>query len=194
MTHVAKLIFTVKKNATMAHTSFTQPTWFAVYTHPRAERKVYNKVVQMGLQAYLPVQKVVHQWSDRKKEVEVPLFTSYVFIKTTVQARFDVFLIQGLMWFVSCEGIPVAIPESEIEGIRKLLALGTPVCLEAYRYKAGDKVKITSGHFAGLEGYVTRQDGKDRLLIQVEALKQGISVGIPMHAVTGLAPLGAAVA
>jgi transcription antitermination factor NusG len=178
----------------MTHASFTQPSWFAVYTHPRAERKVYNKVVQMGLQAYLPVQKVVHQWSDRKKEVEVPLFASYVFVKTTVQARFDLFFIQGLMWFVSCEGIPVAIPESEIEGVRKLLALGISVCPEAYRYKAGDKVKISSGQFAGVEGYVIRQDGKDRLFIQVEALKQAISVGIPLHAVTGIAPLGAAVA
>ena len=59
----------------------TKPHWFAVYTKSRNEKKVYERLIDEGYEAYLPLQKRLKQWSDRKKWVEEPLLRSYVFVK-----------------------------------------------------------------------------------------------------------------
>jgi len=163
------------------------PNWYAVYTQPRAEKKVHGKLAQIGLEAFLPVRSVVRQWSDRVKRIEEPLFTNYVFVKTTLEKRFEVLVVSGLVRFISFEGLPVPIRESEIETIRRVLAQCPDVHNETYRHKAGDRVKIDQGDFAGVEGYVVRRNGQAKLVVQIEALQQAISVELPAGCVSALA-------
>ena len=56
--------------------------WFALYTRPKAEKKVEERLSLAGFDSFLPLQTVIKQWSDRKKKVEIPLINSYVFVKT----------------------------------------------------------------------------------------------------------------
>ena len=57
--------------------------WYAVYTRPRAEKKVADALTKKKIENFSPINKVIRQWSDRKKIVYEPLFTSYVFIKVS---------------------------------------------------------------------------------------------------------------
>ena len=156
------------------------PEWYAVYTYPNVEKKVHEKITEMGVETYLPLQKVVKQWSDRKKSVSLPLFPNYVFVKTTPQRRFDLFRIKGLVRFVAFEGKPVSIPEQEIEMIRKMVGqVGVAFTSSSTTGRVGERVKIIQGQFAGTEGLIVRETGrKSRLVVQIKALKQTVSIDV----------------
>ena len=70
--------------------------WNVLYTTPRAEKKVYNRLVEMDIETYLPLYKTIRQWSDRKKKVEVPLFNSYIFVRSSEKQRFEILSVYGV--------------------------------------------------------------------------------------------------
>jgi transcription antitermination factor NusG len=161
-----------------------EPKWYAVYTYPNAERKVQGKVKEMGVEAFLPMQTVVRQWSDRKKKLEVPVFPGYVFVKTSLVDRFGLLRIKELVRFISFGDTPVAIPDREIETVRKVVARNVEVSQEPFEGRVGEKVQITGGQFEGAVGVLVNRKGRNRLVIQLEALQQAISVEVTSDCVT----------
>jgi transcription antitermination factor NusG len=161
----------------------TQVNWYAAYTYPRAEMKVYNKLKGMGVETFFPLQKLVRQWSDRKKTIDWPLFPNYVFVRTTAVRSFELCRIPELVRFVSFDNAPVSIPEKDIEGIKKMLLAGSEVYKEDFNYKEGERVRVTTGYFTGSEGLLIKVNGQKRLVIQLEALRQAISVEVSVSAV-----------
>lgn len=137
----------------------------------------------MGVESFLPTQNVIKIWSDRKKKVEEPLFPNYVFVKTSAQERFDLFAVPGLVRFIAQEGRPVEIPDQDIENIKCMLSSDGKLTCHSYSGKIGSKVLIKNGQFAGIEGVVQKQNGMKRLTIQIEALRQVVSVDIPSGSV-----------
>ena len=77
--------------------------WYAIYTRPRAEKQVCQRLVEQGIEAYLPIRKTMRQWSDRKKMVEVPLFTSYVFVHIDRRFYDDVVRTHGVVKYITFE-------------------------------------------------------------------------------------------
>lgn len=159
-----------------------QLNWYVAYTYPKAERKVQRKVEDIGVESYLPMSKVVRQWSDRKKKLEMPVFPNYIFIRATPHERYQALNIRELVRFVSFEGTPVTISDKEIESIKTVLTMNTEVSNERF-HRVGTKVQITSGGFAGATGVLLRKEGKQRLLVQLEALQQAFSVSLPADCV-----------
>jgi transcription antitermination factor NusG len=156
-----------------------EPKWYVVYTRPKSERKVAASIAEMGIESYLPTHKVVRQWSDRKKKMDVPLFSNYVFVKVDDIKRRLLFSINELLKFVSIEGKPVVIRENEILTIKKILS-GDFVDISTEEYfQKGMKVRIAHGQFAGLEGLIIEKCNKSRLMIRIEVLMKAFSFVIP---------------
>lgn len=151
--------------------------WHVVYTRQKSERKVALSISDLGIESYLPLHKVVRQWSDRKKKMEVPLFPNYVFVKVNEVKRAHLFSIKELVRFVSIERKPVVIQEKEISAIRKVLAEDVNVCAGEY-FQDGTHVRIARGQLAGLEGIVVKQNSKFRLLIKINGLMKAFSVNV----------------
>src|SRR5512139_3690121 len=80
------------------------PKWYAIYTNPRAEKQVRDRLMEAGVQVFLPLQKTYRIWSDRKKLVEVPLLSSYVFVKVTPLEFPKVYQSSGVVRFITFEG------------------------------------------------------------------------------------------
>ncbi|NTV84857.1 MAG: UpxY family transcription antiterminator, partial [Bacteroidales bacterium] len=95
--------------------------WFAVYTNPRTEKKAHAELISKGIDAYLPLQRTLKQWSDRKKWVEEPLFRSYIFVNITKSQYFDVLNTTGIVRYITFEGKAVPIPPRQIDAIRYYL-------------------------------------------------------------------------
>src|ERR1700712_1249639 len=95
--------------------------WYAVYTKPRWEKKVYALMTERGITAYCPLNKVRRKWSDRVKTVEEPLFSSYVFVQAEDDGLTNVRMVGGVVNFVYWQGKPAVIPEREILTIKKFL-------------------------------------------------------------------------
>ena len=128
--------------------------WFALYTRARWEKKVSEILTRKKFENYCPINKVVRQWSDRKKIVHEPLFTSYVFVRVS---EFDIARlrqIQGVVNFVYWLGKPAVVRDSEIDTIKNFLAGHVNIRLEKTPINANDKVRVLSGPLMELEGEV----------------------------------------
>src|SRR5579875_3926250 len=99
----------------------TDLNWHAVYTKPRWEKKVAALLTEKNIVNYCPLNKVRHQWCDRKKIVWEPLFTSYVFVRVAASNLLSVRQTDGVLNFVHWRSKPAVIKDEEIELIRQFL-------------------------------------------------------------------------
>lgn len=128
--------------------------WYAVYTKSRWEKKVADQLTKLNIENYCPLNRVLKQWSDRKKVVEEPLFTSYVFVKITERQMTQVRMTLGVVNFVYWLGKPAVISPVEIQTIQEFLIQYLNVRLEPILLHVRDTIKILSGPFTEMQGDV----------------------------------------
>jgi len=128
--------------------------WYAVYTRPRWEKKVAEILTQKQIENYCPLNRVVRQWSDRKKIVLEPLFTSYVFVKVTQQQYSEIRKVTGIINFVYWLNKPAIIRNEEIDNIRDFLNEYTNVQIQKAPVNINDSVKVIKGPLMDYEGNV----------------------------------------
>jgi transcriptional antiterminator NusG len=133
----------------------TGKNWYAVYTRPKWEKKVAELLTRKKVENYCPLYKSVKQWSDRKKTIFEPLFTSYVFVHLDEKEHIPVVQTEGVLNFIYWLGKPAVIKNVEIDAIRTFLLENQDVKLEQIDVNVHDKVKIIAGPFNRWEGDVT---------------------------------------
>lgn len=141
--------------------------WYAVYTYPNAERKVRDLAEGMGIESFLPLRRVVVQWNDRQKTVEVPLFPNYVFVKTSLDNKFALLGIKELVRFIAFGDAPVALRDGEMEAVRKIAGGSPEIQHERCHYPQWQQVRAGSRQFAGTEGVIVRNTANKRLAVQI---------------------------
>jgi len=129
--------------------------WYAVYTRPKWEKKVSELLSRKKIENYCPLYKSVRQWSDRKKTIMEPLFTSYVFVNVGENDHLPVKQTDGILNFVYWLGKTAVIKNEEIDVIRQFLSENEHVKLEQIEVNVNDRVKIVNGPFKYWEGSVT---------------------------------------
>lgn len=155
------------------------PKWFAVYTKPRNEKKVFERLVEKGIETFLPLQKRLKQWSDRKKMVDEPLFRSYIFVHITPKQYFDVLNTMGVVRYVTFERKAVAIPEKQIEQIKQLLVQDIEIeAVEGY-IEPGTKVEVRFGSLQGVEGELVEHAGRKKVVIRIDHISHSLLVTLP---------------
>ena len=97
--------------------------WYALYTKSRTEKKTGQELVSKGIETFLPLEKILKEWSDRKKWVEEPLFRSYIFVHINKAEHFKVLNASGIVRFITFEGKAVPIPDLQIEAIKQFINL-----------------------------------------------------------------------
>lgn len=152
--------------------------WYAAYTRPRWEKKVASLLEEKNIENYLPLQKILKQWSDRKKWVREPLFRSYVFVCIGKEEYLAAIRTPGIVNFVSFEGKAVSIPQVQIEAIRTFIATGEDLVPETANMKPGDRVEVIRGPLKGLEGRLTGVSEK-RVRVMIEGIRQSLHLKIP---------------
>jgi transcriptional antiterminator RfaH len=153
--------------------------WYALYTRPRAEKAVHCRLLEDGVESFLPLQKTYVKWSDRKKLVEKPLLPSYIFVKTTRKNFPAIYKINGVVKFISFEGQPVSIPQKQIDNLRLLINSDAEIEVSSEKFATGDNVEVISGALAGLTGELIRIGSKNRVVIRIDRLDQNLIVKIP---------------
>ncbi|MGQ9621031.1 MAG: UpxY family transcription antiterminator [Bacteroidales bacterium] len=153
--------------------------WYAVYTKPRTEKKVFSRLGEAGVEVFLPLMKTLMQWSDRKKFVEKPLLSSYVFVRTRPKFFPVVYHTTGVVRLVTFEGRPVAIPQYQIDNLRLLINSDAEIKISTEKYEKGDMVEITSGSLKGLRGELVRTGSGKRLVIRIDRIEKNIIVSVP---------------
>ena len=128
--------------------------WYAVYTKPRWEKKVTDLLNLTGIECYCPLNKVVRQWSDRKKVLHEPLIKSYVFVHVSENKIREVKEVDGIINLVHWLGVPAVIKDQEIEAIRAFLNEHSNVKLDKMAIGVNDAVRVSKGFLQDREGTV----------------------------------------
>jgi transcription antitermination factor NusG len=144
--------------------------WNVIYTQARAEKRVYDRLLEENIEAYLPLYTTLRQWKDRKKKIELPLFNSYVFVRVNEKERLKALEIYGVVKFVYYLKKPAIVRPKEITAIKRFLNKSEGLRI---RVVIGENVEIASGPMEGVYGKVIRI-GKEKIVLQIEQLNMSL--------------------
>ena len=147
--------------------------WIAIYTRSRHECTVARQLQKMGFEVYVPMRREPHQWSDRKRFVNVPLIPSYVFTKIPLNLYYCIYDAYGIVRIIMFNGRIAIIKEEEIELLRMVENCREAVVITDKNFRKGDEVEIVKGKFTGESGKILseRNNGKVGILIEEIGIK-----------------------
>ncbi|MGC4021905.1 MAG: UpxY family transcription antiterminator [Cyclobacteriaceae bacterium] len=135
--------------------------------------------MERGYEVFLPLQKVVRQWSDRKKKIETPLFNSYIFVLETEDKIQEILQAPGISWNLRYNDRPAVLRDEELKTIKRFLESG--LLLETGPFQImnqGDSVEVIDGQLKGLKGNILRSSSGNKLIVALEAIQQNIMIDI----------------
>jgi len=149
--------------------------WFALRVHTRKEAFVATQLQGQGVECFLPMYKSVRKWSDRMKEVQQPLFPSYLFSRFNYQNRRPVIMTPGVLQVLGNGSTALPIPDGEISAIQAAVASG--LSHQPWPYvEVGERVRVLYGSLTGLEGILINFKGSNRVVLSVNLLRRSVAV------------------
>ena len=151
--------------------------WYAAYTHAQHESAASQQMGSRGLEVFLPSIERERRWKDRFVRLSTPLFPGYVFVRMQLCDRLRVLSVPSVARLVTFNGRPAAIPDSEIESVRRCLISGFGVQSRPF-LDIGTRVRIRGGTLKGVEGIVSRSLDGYKLLVSIELVRQSIALDV----------------
>jgi len=155
----------------------SSPCWYAIRVKSKRERVVTACLEYRGLEPFLPLYRARHQWSDRTKDVELPLFSGYVFCRLDARFRLPVLTIPGVLKFVDINKTPVPVDDSEITSLKAIASSGYAAAPWPY-LEAGKRVRIEHGVLKDLEGFIIVVKNRWRVIVSVTLLRRSVAVEV----------------
>jgi Transcription antiterminator len=164
-----------------------QYSWHAVYVKSRAEKKALSDLQIKGIEAFLPLQRKLRQWSDRKKWVDMPLISGYLFVKVS-RKEYDLALQSNhIVTYVRFEGEAAVIPEKQIEYLKLLLKQNNlEIEITREKLEPGQTVEVIAGPLIGLRGKLIKRNGKNTVAIELENIGHSALVEISVEDLTAI--------
>jgi transcription antitermination factor NusG len=167
--------------------SLATPEWFAIRTRPRHEKAVVRQLESSRVDVFLPMCTEVRNWSDRRKEINFPLFPGYVFVQipNLSHTRLLIFQARGVIGFVGPNNKATPIPAQQIETIRSLLQAQVDIRPHPY-LNVGQRIRIRNGALQGLEGVLVRVASDHSLVVSVDLIHKSVAIRLEGYDVASL--------
>jgi transcriptional antiterminator RfaH len=144
-----------------------EPRWFAVYLKYKREKMVRDRLVEKGIEIYLPLKNYIRHYTRKIRRVELPLISCYIFTKITKKEYLTVLKTKDVVTFVKLSKSLFAIPEKEIMLLKRIMGEGLEIEVEPNSYQPGDKVEIIGGNLTGIRGTLLEKDNNKNFLIEL---------------------------
>lgn len=152
--------------------------WFALYTKSRSEKKVNQELINKGIDCYLPLEKKLKLWSDRKKWIEEPFIRSYIFVNIEESNLQKALNTPGVVTVIRFSGKPAPVREEQIKTIQSILSSSEKYELSTEKFEPKEKVEVTQGSLKGLVGEMVHHLNKYKVLVRIESINQNILIKI----------------
>ena len=156
------------------------PHWYALRTKSRHEKLVRDQLDKQGIEPLLPTVKKLSQWKDRKKEIEVPLFSGYCFVRFGQEGKLPVQKVSGVVEIVGSGSRPEPIPDEEIQALKTLMSSVLPYDPHPYLHE-GMAVEVVRGPLQGVHGMLLRKEKRHRLVLGIRLIQQAAAVEIDVN-------------
>jgi transcription termination/antitermination protein NusG len=168
---------TVTQPCTRLMVGTADPQWYAAYTSANHEQRVAKQLGVRLVEHFVPLYESLRRWKDRKVRLQRPLFPGYVFVRLALRERLRVLQVPGVVRLVGFNGMPCALPDSEIEALKSGLASGARV--EPHLFQTvGRRVRVKAGPLEGLQGIVVRRKNRVRLIISLDLIQRAAAVEV----------------
>lgn len=153
--------------------------WYAIYTKSRTEKKVKDELEYNNIECFLPLQKKLRKWHDRKKWVDMPLLSGYCFVYIS-RAEYDkVLQLHNVVCYVTFEGKAAVIPNNQIDALKKMLQQSDfEVSVSHENFEPGKKVEILEGSLIGLQGELVETRGKNKFILRLPEINSTFTVEV----------------
>ena len=153
--------------------------WYAVHTVARHEKQISAQLEEKRVCTFLPLLNQIHRWSDRRRKVEVPMFSCYAFVRMAqiVEERLKVLRTPGVLGFVGSERQGTPIPDEQIESLRTAIRENIP-CFPYPFIREGRRVRLRGGSLDGVEGILVRQGADQSLVVSMELLRRSVAIRV----------------
>ena len=163
--------------------------WHVVYTRSRAEKKVKDELAFKNIECFLPVQKKLRQWKDRKKWVDMPLISGYCFVNISRKEYDEVLQTDNVVCYVTFEGKAAIIPEQQINGLKQMLKQNDfEIEVSHEKFQPGKKVEIIEGPLVGIKGELVSVRGKNKFILRIEQINSSFTIEIQATRLSFLPP------
>jgi transcription antitermination factor NusG len=152
-------------------------TWFAIQTKPSFEQTVSKALEMKGFAAFVPTYREPRAWSDRVKILDVPLFPGYVFWRKDGERTLPALTTPGVRSIVSFGRVPAAIPNEEIESVRRFISSDLDVKPWPF-LRVGQTVRVEKGPLAGVDGILQEFKGSYRVVVSISLLQRSIAAEV----------------
>jgi transcription antitermination factor NusG len=164
------------------------PNWYALLTRHQHEKCVALALSNKNHVVYLPLYRSLRRWQDRSKQVLLPLFPCYVFIREGMDRQLQILKTPGIIHIVSWGGRPAIVPQTQLVAVRQIIE--SCLHVETHPYlQCGDRVRVKTGPLMGLEGILVRKKGLARLVVSMEMLGRSAAVEIDVLNLERIGPI-----
>jgi len=154
--------------------------WFAIRVKSRSEKKVYSDLIDQKIEAYLPLQRKLRQWSDRKKWIEMPLISGYVFVYISRKEYESVLRTYNVVCYVYFEVKAAIIRDQDINLLKRMLGqVEVELEITVEQLKPGQMVEIVAGPLCGVIGELIDFQGKNKVALRIPPLGYTVLVEAP---------------
>ena len=164
------------------HLHETEPRWFAIYTGYKREKRVVAALKKKGITAYCPLLQLTRHYTRKTKRVDIPLINCYVFVQITKEQYVPVLETQDVFRFVSIARNLLAIPEAEINLLKRIVGEQLPIEVDTTSFQEGDDVEVIAGQLTGLQGKLLEKRGQHKLVVSLQTLGYDLLMEVnPAH-------------
>jgi transcription antitermination factor NusG len=154
--------------------------WYAIYVKSRTEKKTQQLLSEKDIEVYLPLQKKLRQWSDRKKWVETPLMAGYLFVRVNKKEYDSVLKTNHVVCYITFEGKAAIIRDEAINSLKKMTSQHDfEIEVTSKKLQPGRKVEIIAGPLLGMRGELVEVRGKNNVCVRIEPLGQTVMINAP---------------
>ena len=160
------------------HLSSEEARWFAVYTRSKSEKVVKQLLDAKGIENYLPLLNVTRRYTRKIKQLQLPLISCYIFVKIVKDQYVPVLETENVVKFIRFSKNLIAIPDEEIDIMRRVVGEVKEVEAEMGVMKEGDLVEIIGGRLTGIKGRLVEKQGKKKMVVALENIGYSLSMTI----------------
>ena len=161
----------------MSETEDLNRLWFALQVKPRHEKTTAWALRMKGFEEFLPLCTSARRWSDRTKELQMPLFPRYVFCRFDLRHKLSILRAPGVTSIVGFGKSPTPVADSEISALQAIVKSGLPA--QSWPFlQIGQVVRLQDGPLADLEGILVHFRNRHRLVVSVTILQRSVAVEV----------------
>ena len=163
-----------------------QPSWFALHACAQHEKRIAAELQRRGIENFLPLDRSVRQWKDRRVYLDMPLFPGYLFVRLALQEKLKALQVPGVVRLVGFAGQPCALPDDEVAALRAGISAGLNFQPHPF-LSVGCRVRLIRGPLTGFSGILLRKKNACRVVLSLSLIAQSASVEVSVGDVQAIA-------